>query len=47
MVKKILTNDAFEIAEKKQGLKGIETVSFKVTKPPIKEKITGNKFTNE
>ena len=45
MAKRILTDDAFKIAEKQQGLKGLENVSFKINNSPIKEKIIEEKRT--
>jgi hypothetical protein len=45
MVRKILTDNAFKIAEQKQGLEGLDKVSFKVQDSksfvkPLKEKRT-------
>jgi hypothetical protein len=45
MAKIILTDNAFGIAEKKQGLQGLANVSFKIKNNPIKERVVEEKRT--
>ena len=47
MAKIILTDDAFKIAEKHQGLKNLANVSFTVKTPSIKMPAHKERFFNQ